>query len=420
MEAGLAESLRGSGKLLKVINTGGTIDSEVTPEGAMPTNGRVLRGLLDEILKEEPFSSMGLRVKIENPFNMDSQNILPPNEELMAKALFDALQDSRNDAVVMTMGTDTMPKVMAAVALMAQTPLPAVVTGAVKCPEEPNSDAKSNLRHAILAALELRKEKFYGIYVAFSYKLMPAWRVIEKRSDNKDAFKSLEGNIARFSGEGIEFHGNFGRYRLLNRGIPFYLNVNLNDNVKIFAADPGRDKEAQNTDLRSAARRADAIILVVGHSGGIPDYLEDTVRVIAKNKLVVISSEIGFSDPNKYETAKKAKEVGALHGYGVKNLDSTLARITLGIAGKIPDISIQQIKSIFTEVEERFWYGKLYGGIDSRDIEACDGLPKWLHLQRSTTSLSMAPLVEGGKARAPVAEIMAAMRDGHRPQRVRR
>ena len=199
-------------KRLILLATGGTIACTQTEHGLMPTLTAA------DLLK--PISdSLPCEVIPRDVFLMDSSNMQPEEWSELARATDQALRES--DGVVITHGTDTMAYTASALSFMlAGTQKPVVLTGSQLPLWHPLTDARGNLRHALVAAMQ----PVGGVYVSFDYKLISGVRCVKTHTMAMDAFSSINAPMAGyFDAEGVHVDhpqpftpadGMAGEYRL--------------------------------------------------------------------------------------------------------------------------------------------------------------------------------------------------------------
>jgi len=181
-------------KRLTLLATGGTIACTQTENGLVPT-------LTAAELLAPMRGSLPCEVVARDVFLMDSSNMQPEEWCTLAKAVDEALADS--DGIVITHGTDTMAYTASALSFMlAGVPKPVIITGSQLPLGHPLTDAVSNLRHALVAAMQ----NVSGVYVSFDYKLISGVRCVKTHTTAMDAFSSINAPMAgHFDVEGVHF-----------------------------------------------------------------------------------------------------------------------------------------------------------------------------------------------------------------------
>lgn len=179
-------------KRLMLLATGGTIACTQTDKGLMPT-------LTAADLLASVADSLPCEVVPRDVFRMDSSNMQPEEWCKLAKAVDKALREC--DGVVITHGTDTMAYTASALSFMlAGITKPVIFTGSQLPLRHPLTDARGNLRRAIVAAMQ----DVGGVYVSFDYKLISGVRCVKTHTTAMDAFSSINASLAGyFDAEGV-------------------------------------------------------------------------------------------------------------------------------------------------------------------------------------------------------------------------
>ena len=140
---------------LGIILTGGTI-------GAQGDENDVLRV---SSLPERRIVSSISSATVEVPLRKLSEDFTPGDWLTIARSVKSLADSQELDAVVILHGTDTLAYSSAGLSfLLADLPIPVVLTGANRPLSEPDSDAATNYFDAVTAALGLPE----GVYVSFS------------------------------------------------------------------------------------------------------------------------------------------------------------------------------------------------------------------------------------------------------------
>ena len=199
-------------KKLTLLATGGTIACTPSENGLVPTmTAADLLASLGELPCE---------IVPRDVFMMDSSNMQPEEWCTLAAAVDEALRDT--DGVVITHGTDTMAYTASALSFMlAGVSKPVVLTGSQLPISHPLTDARTNLRHAIVAAMQ----GVGGVYVSFDCKLISGVRCVKTHTTAMNAFSSINAPLAGyFDVEGVHIDhpqrftpSNNEAYRLRNQ-----------------------------------------------------------------------------------------------------------------------------------------------------------------------------------------------------------
>lgn len=177
-----------------VINTGGTFSSTQTSSGLAPS--------LEAKQFLEHFQTDEVALEARDIFSLDSANILPRHWQSLAQAIDDCV--ATYDGVVVIHGTDTLAYTASMLSFMlANCPIPVVVTGSQLALTASQSDAASNLSLAIKMAASQKS----GVYVAFNHKIILGCRSAKVRTRGFDAFESINWPVvAHYDAFGLAFH----------------------------------------------------------------------------------------------------------------------------------------------------------------------------------------------------------------------
>ena len=265
-------------KNILMIGTGGTIASEMTPEGLTPelTPAQLLRCV--------PDISALCRVDCLNLFSLDSTNITPAHWLQTAAAIrehYDAY-----DGFVISHGTDTMAYTAAALSYLVQgSAKPIMLTGAQKPINYDSTDSKLNLTDAFVCAAS---GLLSGVNIVFSGRVILGTR----------ARKTCSKSFAAFSSINYPDVGILLDHRLVRYIDPDYLPAplfsdRLDEKVALVKMVPGMDPEV----LDWLLDRNDALIMECFGVGGLPAY-EDRrlLRIVEKHtaagKFVVVTTQV--------------------------------------------------------------------------------------------------------------------------------
>ncbi|MCR4368803.1 MAG: asparaginase [archaeon] len=169
-----------------VIGTGGTIsaikDGEKLKYGEVPQ---------DRIIDSIPQIRDHYDIKATHLFRMDSSDLKPEHWLTLANTIYYNMQNY--DGIVVTMGTDTLHYAATAIAFLIQNNnIPIVFTGAKTEPFALNSDARTNLRHAIIVA---GSSNIAETLVVFNSKILRATRATKVNASEFGAFDSYDTEI---------------------------------------------------------------------------------------------------------------------------------------------------------------------------------------------------------------------------------
>lgn len=167
-------------KNILMIGTGGTIASEMTPEGLTPElNSKQLLSFVPKIGEM-------CHVDCIQVYSLDSTNLEPRHWLGVANAIRESYD--RYDGFVISHGTDTMAYTAAALSYLVQgSPKPIVLTGAQKPIWFDGTDSKRNLTDAFFYACR----GCGGVQIVFNGKVILGTRARKTCSKSFQAFSSV-------------------------------------------------------------------------------------------------------------------------------------------------------------------------------------------------------------------------------------
>ena len=264
-------------KKILMIGTGGTIASEMTPEGLTPElNTRQLLDFIPDIGKL-------CRVDCIQLYNLDSTNICPENW----LGVVDTLRKNYDayDGFVISHGTDTMAYTAAALSYLIQgSPKPIILTGAQKPIWFDGTDSKRIVTDAFLYACR----GCGGVQIVFNGKVILGTRARKTFSKSFQAFSSVNyPDLAVLQDERLL---QYIRTESLPRPI-FY--DTLCQNVGLLKLIPGTKREL----VEFMVERYDGIVIESFGVGGLPDYpgqeFYPVVRqAVERGRIVVMTTQV--------------------------------------------------------------------------------------------------------------------------------
>lgn len=282
-------------KKILLLGTGGTIASEMSPDGLTPELSP------QQLLRYVPAVSQLCEVDCLSLFNIDSTNITPTHWRGITRVLRENYD--RYDGFVISHGTDTMAYTAAALSYMVQgAKKPIVLTGAQKPINYDSTDSKLNLTDAFTCACS---ELIHGVCIVFSGRVITGTR----------ARKTCSKSFAAFSSINYPELAQLHDHRMMSYIEPDYLPEprfyeELNEKVGLMKMIPGTDFEQ----LDFMLRRKDALVLECFGVGGLPSYdndiLYETVRRYTdKGRFLVMTTQVQNegSDLSVYEVGHRLK-----------------------------------------------------------------------------------------------------------------
>ena len=290
-------------KKLMILSTGGTIACTQTAEGLIPTLSA------DDILTYAPEAKKLGEIETRTILNLDSSNIQPEEWRLIAGAVFSCLADY--DGVVILHGTDTMAYTASMLSFMLRhADKPVVITGSQLPVGHPRTDAKANLRDALITAAS----GICGVFVVFDRMVMLGCRVAKVRTTSQNAFESINRPpVGRVRA---------GRVRLIAPPEPPEAKPALDDaiepNVFLLKLIPGTRPEVFDDIARLGYR---GVVIEGFGLGGLHclrrNLLEGIQKLLDANVAVLLTTQCRYepSDPAVYETGRLALELGIMQAY---------------------------------------------------------------------------------------------------------
>ena len=265
-------------KKILMIGTGGTIASEMTPEGLTPElNSK-------QLLSFVPKVGELCHVDCIQVYSLDSTNLEPRHWLGVADAIRENYD--RYDGFVISHGTDTMAYTAAALSYLVQgSPKPIVLTGAQKPIWFDGTDSKRNLTDAFLYACR----GCGGVQIVFNGKVILGTRARKTCSKSFQAFSSVNyPDLAVVQDEHLLQYMRCACYPS-----PVFYDA-LDDKVGLLKLIPGTPAAV----LEFMLDRFDGLVIESFGVGGLPEYEGDASyfdiihRGIALGKLVVMTTQV--------------------------------------------------------------------------------------------------------------------------------
>ena len=282
-------------KKILMLGTGGTIASEMTPDGLSPELTPA------QLLRYVPGISEIAEVDCLELFNIDSTNMTPSHWIAVARALREHYDSY--DGFVISHGTDTMAYTAAALSYLVQgARKPIVLTGAQKPINYDSTDSKLNLMDAFVCACS---ETVHGVCIVFSGRVIVGTRARKTCSKSFTAFSSIN-----YPDLGILHDHRLMTYiepAVLPR--PQFFDT-LDENVGLIKMIPGTDNEL----LEYLLSRKDALLVECFGVGGLPSYSDDRLfetvrRACDAGKFIVVTTQVQNegSDLSIYQVGHRLK-----------------------------------------------------------------------------------------------------------------
>ena len=280
-------------KHILMIGTGGTIASEMTPEGLTPElNTR-------QLLSFVPRIGELCHVDCIQVYSLDSTNLQPKHWLGVAETIRNHYE--QYDGFVISHGTDTMAYTAAALSYLVQgSPKPIILTGAQKPIGFDSTDSKINL----LDAFRCATEDLPGVSIVFNNQVILGTRARKTRSKSFQAFSSIN-----YPHLGVLRDGVLLRYIRQDCGAYPLFYDKLDTKVALMKLVPGADRAQADFLLE----RNDALIMESFGVGGLPESggFYDCVRQwMDAGRVIVLTTQV----------ANEGSDVGVYHvGHALKN-----------------------------------------------------------------------------------------------------
>ncbi len=289
-------------KKILILATGGTIASEPSAEGLKP----------DMHIREIVYKCLGgteeYDIDARELMSLDSSNITAGEWQKIAREI--AIEYKNYDGIVVTHGTDTMAYTASALTYMlANIPIPVVLTGSQLPLIHPLSDGTDNLRCAIAMAAS----GYSGVFLSFNRKIMLGCRTVKVRTSGFDAFESINcREVALVSSNGLEINEEL--LKNLPKG-DFVLKDKIETDVFLLKLTPGLNPAIFDALRKSGCK---GIVIEAFGAGGLHFEYENLYESLTALKEadipVVVDSQCLYenSDLTKYEVGQKALECGVI------------------------------------------------------------------------------------------------------------
>ena len=321
-------------KKVLIITTGGTIASEKTPHGLIPSLSS------EQMLSFLPDVDRNCTLDTKAVCSIDSTDMTPEIWMMIADALKENYDDY--DGFVVLHGTDTMSYTAAALSYLIQnSPKPIVLTGAQRPIGSEITDAKTNMRDSIMYAADPYSS---GVVVIFDGQIIAGTRARKNRTYSFSAFSSINypelGSIQ--DGKIIRYINN--KYI----GDPVFAEK-LDNKVFHLKLSPGMSPVI----LEPIISSHEAIIVESFGVGGMPQYLvDDFISLLseyeANEKIVVLTTQVTYEGSNidVYEVGQRIKEhVPVLEARDMTH-EAVLTKL-MWILGMDPRPSFERIRELF-------------------------------------------------------------------------
>src|SRR3989338_7853047 len=144
---------------ISILSTGGTIASRVDYK----TGGVTPLETPEELIYSVPELGKIANIKFRQVFKMFSEDMKPYHWMELAKKIYEEIQETKPDGIIIAHGTDTLHYTSIALSFMLQdAPVPILLVGSQRSTDRGSSDAAMNL---ICAAQFIGKSDFAGVAI---------------------------------------------------------------------------------------------------------------------------------------------------------------------------------------------------------------------------------------------------------------
>jgi L-asparaginase len=321
-------------KKILLIHTGGTIAMEENKNtgGVNTKETHPLEATISEL-------SDIAEIVVKNYVNLPSPHITPFHMLELASFIKEQTEADRYDGLVITHGTDTLEETAYVLDLILETPIPVIVTGAMRSSNEHGSDGPYNLISSVRVACE-HQSIGKGVLVVFNDEIHAAKNVTKTHTSNIATFQSPQyGPIGIVTKRGVLFH------HTPLRSSQFQVK-HFSKNVILLKAYAGMDGELIN----AASKSADGVVIEALGQGNLPPATVPAIKELISRQIPVVLVSRCFNgiaqDIYSYEGGgKHLKELGVIFSNG---LNGQKARLKLMIALEITN-SAEKLQQLFLE-----------------------------------------------------------------------
>lgn len=291
-------------KKVLLITTGGTIASRDGKGGLRPQLSSC------DILSYMTDLMRHYTIETQDLFSLDSSNIQAEEWQLIARAVFAALD--AYDGIVITHGTDTMAYTASMLSYMLQNlNKPVVLTGSQAPVESLLTDARNNLYTAFCAV----DAEITGVSVAFNRKIINGTRAVKVRTTGFDAFESVNAFcIAELHSNGLRLSKKMVKP---DTSTPTLLKDNVSKDVFLLKLIPGTKPEIFNMIKKLNYQ---GVVLEAFGLGGMQfaqRMLLDKLRMLTDEGIPVVACSQCLYEPadfSVYEVGRMLLDCGVISG----------------------------------------------------------------------------------------------------------
>jgi len=252
--------------------------------------------------------------------------VFPKDWIALGREIFNQFENY--DGFVVTLGTDTLAYVAAALSLILRNiSKPIVLTGAMRPISDRKSDGGMNLYNAILTA---GQSGVGGVFVVFNGKILEGGRVSKIRSEDADAFESVNASpLGTFSGNKIRWNERPACSKEKPTIVPF-----LDTRVALVKLAPNTQPAFFN-----GFKKYRGIVIEGYGDGNVSFNLVPVLKRLARERVVILASQCpyGKSSP-KYKGGVSVIQAGAIPAENMtKEMSLVKLMWVLGQSKKLAD-----------------------------------------------------------------------------------
>jgi len=292
-------------KKVLLLTTGGTISAKTSDDGLRPLLAS------EELMRYVSDLHGHYLIETQDLFNLDSSNIQAEEWQLIARAVFKALD--KFDGVVITHGTDTMAYTASMLSYMLYNlKKPVVLTGSQVPIDNLLTDARNNLYTAFAAV----DNCIPGVSVAFNRKIISGCRAVKVRTMGFEAFESVNAPyLGEIYSNGMRCNKEY--FVKPDYNAPTILMDNVCKDVFLLKLIPGT-----NPDIFDMLNKMNyhGIVLETFGLGGLHFLrrnLLPKLKMLADNGISVVACSqclYESSDFSVYEVGRKLLDCGVIPG----------------------------------------------------------------------------------------------------------
>ncbi|MBY6035669.1 asparaginase [Fictibacillus nanhaiensis] len=321
-------------KKILLIHTGGTIAMEENKHtgGVNTKEIHPLEATITEL-------SNIAQIVSKNYVNLPSPHITPFHMQELATFIQEQTKSEQYDGLVITHGTDTLEETAYVLDLVLETPIPVIVTGAMRSSNEHGSDGPYNLISSVKVACD-QQSLGKGVLVVFNDEIHSAKNVTKTHTSNIATFQSPQyGPIGIVTKRGVFFHHTplqSSRFSVKH----------FTKKVILLKAYAGMDSSL----IEAASQNVDGVVIEALGQGNMPPLTVPAIQDLISRGIPVVLVSRCFNgiaqDIYSYDGGgKQLKEMGVIFSNG---LNGQKARLKLMIALENTNSS-EKLQQLFLE-----------------------------------------------------------------------